>query len=86
MTDWAGPVIAGLTAAGTSLVFVASFGWKARDWFAKEFEKISNGFQAEQRADRVVADRRHGENLAHFADIAVTLAAKGIRIIRANGN
>lgn len=71
------PIIAGLTAAGTIILTGGAFGWKARDWLAKQFSETRSSFFEKIEEHEQVDQKRHEENLQRFSDIRVELARQG---------
>lgn len=82
MSEWVNAIIAGLTAAGTLLAVVAVFGWRARDWLAREFTKTRETFYNKMEERDRTNLQRHEENLRQFSKIYIALARLGWR----NGN
>lgn len=77
MSEWLNAAIAGLTAAGTLLAVVAVFGWRARDWLAREFSKTRDTFYQKMEERDETNLKRHEENLRQFSKIYIALARLG---------
>jgi len=79
-----------LLAVGSPFVAaaIAAIGicWNLRGWIDDKFATLGETLRQEMKLHEEMDNTRHVQNLAKFSAIHVTLASKGIRIIRTNGD